>query len=143
MDIPAPKPAMVIRYAYLWADEHNSGREEGSKDRPAIIILAVSAGKQTEVLALPITHTPPSDPENALELPPATKARLGLDGERSWVVLSEVNRFAWPGPDLRPVSVQKDTCLYGFLPEGVFAAIRREFLKLRDRKRICVVPRTE
>ncbi len=134
---------MVIRYAYLWADEHNSGREEGSKDRQAVILLAVSAGKQTEVLALPITHTPPSDPEDALELPPATKARLGPDGERSWVVLSEVNRFAWPGLDLRPVSVQKDTCLYGFLPEGVFAAIRREFLKLRDQKRIRVVPRTE
>ncbi len=134
---------MVIRYAYLWADEHNSGREEGSKDRQAVILLAVSAGKQTEVLALPITHTPPSDPEDALELPPATKARLGLDSERSWVVLSEVNRFAWPGPDLRPVSVQKDTCLYGFLPEGVFASIRREFLKLRDQKRIRVVPRTE
>ena len=113
---------MVIRYAYLWADEHGAGREEGSKDRPAVILLAVSAGNQAEVLALPITHTPPSDPETALELPPATKARLGLDGERSWAVLTEVNRFAWPRPDLRPISPQKDTCLYGCLPEGVFCS---------------------
>jgi hypothetical protein len=134
---------MVIRYAYLWANEHDAGREEGSKDRPAAILLTVSAGKQTEVLALPITHSPPSHPEEAFELPPATKARLGLDGERSWVVLSEVNRFAWPGPDLRPTSLQRDTCLYGFLPEGVFAAIRRDFLRLRDKRQIRVVPRTE
>lgn len=133
---------MVIRYAYLWADEHQAGREEGSKDRPAAILMAVSAGKQSEVLALPITHTPPSNPEEAFELPPATKARLGLDGERSWVVLTEVNRFAWPGPDLRAVSPQIDTCLYGFLPEGIYAGIRRKFLNLRDMRRVRIVPRT-
>ncbi len=133
---------MVVRYAYLWADEHGAGREEGSKDRPAAILLAVSAGSQTEVLALPVTHTPPSNPEDAFELPPATKERLGLDGERSWVVLTEVNRFVWPGPDLRPVPVRGNTCLYGFLPEGIYAGIRREFLKLRDKRRVRIVPRT-
>jgi len=134
---------MVIRYAYLWADEHNVGREEGSKDRPAAILLAVSAGERTEVLALPITHTPPAHPEEAFELPPAIKARLGLDDEWSWVVLTEVNRFLWPRPDLRPVSPQKDTCLYGFLPEGVYAGIQRELLKLRNKKRIRIVLRTQ
>lgn len=135
---------MVIRYAYLWADEHDAGFEEGRKDRPAAILLAVAAeNKQIDVLTLPITHTPPSNPQDALELPVTTKARLGLDHERSWVVLTEVNRFAWPGPDLRPVSPQRDNCLYGFLPEGVFAAIRREFLKLHDKKRVRIVRRTE
>ena len=144
MDIPAPQPAMVIRYAYLWADEHDAGLEEGRKDRPAAIILTVATGgKQFEVLALPITHTPPSNPKDAVELPPSTKNRLGLDDERSWVVLTELNKFAWPGPDLRPVSPQKDTCLYGFLPQGVFAAIRREFLAHYDKKQLRVVPRTE
>ncbi len=134
---------MVVRYAYLWANEHDAGREEGSKDRPSAILLAAFAGEQAEMLALPITHTPPSQQEEAFELPPATRARLGLDGERSWVVLSEVSRFAWPGPDLRPVSPQRDTSLYGFLPEGVFAAIRRDFLELRDKGQVRVVRRTE
>jgi hypothetical protein len=39
------------------------------------------------VTVLPISHTPPADPELAVELPAATKRRLGLDDERSWVVL--------------------------------------------------------
>ena len=41
MDIPVPKPAQVIRYAYLWADEHEAGREEGSKNRPVAIVRKV------------------------------------------------------------------------------------------------------
>ena len=134
---------MVVRYSYLWANEQDGGREEGRKDRPAAILLATSAGKWIEVLALPITHTPPSNPKEAFELPPATKVRLGLDGERSWVVLTEVNWFVWPGPDLRRVSPQRDTCLYGFLPENIFGAIRHEFLKLRGERRVRIVPRTE
>lgn len=100
-------------------------------------------GKRIEVLALPITHTPPSNPEEAFELPPGTKARLGLDGERSWVVLTEVNRFIWPGPDLRRVSPQRDTCVYGFLPHNIIGVIRDEFLKLRGERRVRVVPRME
>lgn len=135
---------MVIRYAYLWADEHDAGLEEGRKDRPAAIILTVTgADQRTEVLALPITHTPPSNPRHAIELPRETKVRLGLDDERSWVVLTEVNRFSWPGPDLRQVSPAKDTCLHGFLPRGVFEAVRRGFLELYEDRQIRVVPRTE
>ena len=45
------------------------------------------------VTVLPISHTPPADPELAVELPAATKRRLGLDDERSWVVLTKANRF--------------------------------------------------
>ncbi|NJM33732.1 MAG: hypothetical protein HC850_02385, partial [Rhodomicrobium sp.] len=87
MDIPAPKPAMVIRYAYLWAEEHDAGLEEGRKDRPAAIILtAAGDGEQVEVLTLPITHTPPTNPKHAVELPPETKSRLGLDDERGLVL---------------------------------------------------------
>ena len=71
------------------------------------------------VTVLPITHTPPSDPALAIEVPHATKQRLGMDDERSWVVLAEANRFDWPGPDLRlmptgdPASVA-----YGLLPRS-------------------------
>jgi hypothetical protein len=32
----------------------------------------------------------------------ADKCCLGLDEPRSWVVLTEANRFPWPDPDLRP-----------------------------------------
>ena len=45
---------------------------------------------------------PPMDiTKRRIELPQQTKTRLGLDDERSWVIVSEANDFAWPGPDLR------------------------------------------
>ena len=95
---------MVIRYAYLWRSEHERGIEKGVKDRPCAVLLAVTndAGDQ-QVIVLPITHTPPSGPTVALEIPASTKRRLKLDDERSWIVLTEANRFTWPGPDLRPM----------------------------------------
>ncbi|ESX62755.1 hypothetical protein X759_34180 [Mesorhizobium sp. LSHC420B00] len=49
------------------------------------------------VRVLPITHTPPSGPNDAIEIPAAVKLRLRLDGERSWVVSTESNRFAVDG----------------------------------------------
>ncbi len=54
------------------------------------------------VVCVPITHTPPSDPADAVEIPPALKAHLGLDDLPSWIVVTETNDFLWPGPDLRP-----------------------------------------
>jgi hypothetical protein len=48
-------------------------------------------------LVCPVTHSPPSDPGDAIEIPPATKRRLGLDDERSWIVLTESNRFVCQG----------------------------------------------
>ena len=41
MPIPNPEPGLVISYAYLWHHEHQAGREEGQKDRPSVIVLAV------------------------------------------------------------------------------------------------------
>jgi hypothetical protein len=41
MPIPNPEPGLVISYAYLWHGEHQAGREEGIKDRPSVIVLAV------------------------------------------------------------------------------------------------------
>jgi hypothetical protein len=87
------------------------------------------------VRVLPVTHTPPNNPADALEIPLATKERLGLDGERSWVVLSEANDFIWPGPDLRPVpGSDPSTVAYGFLPPG-FTRVLRERLERRWRER--------
>jgi len=53
---------MVICYAYLWHSEHEQGREEGVKDRPCAVLLAVAddAGEQ-KVIVLPIKHKPPRD----------------------------------------------------------------------------------
>lgn len=144
MSFPAPYPGLVIRYAYLWKREYDLGREEGSKDRPCAIVMAVvdQVGDQ-EVLVLPITHTPPSNPADAIEIPAATGKRLHLDSERSWIVISEANEFVWPGPDLRVLPGRDESSIaYGTLPPRFFSFIRDRFLE-RDRRenpRACHVP---
>lgn len=126
MDIPTPVPGLVIRYAYLWADEHEAGREEGAKDRTAAVVAAhTDRNGQLVVVVLPVTRSAPSDPAEAIEIPPDTKRRLGLDGDRSWIVLTEMNVFPWPGPDVRPVTGKGPSSIsYGqlratsFMPSG-------------------------
>ncbi|MEI9853142.1 MAG: hypothetical protein WDN24_22445 [Sphingomonas sp.] len=68
---------------------------------------------------LPITHSPPADRDLAVELPAATKHRLGLDDARSWIVTHEYNRFTWPGPDIRPDAGGE--AVIGMLPAGLIA----------------------
>ena len=41
MSLPKPEPGLVIRYSYLWHAGHRQGREEGVKDRPRAIVLAI------------------------------------------------------------------------------------------------------
>jgi hypothetical protein len=72
------------------------------------------------------------------------KARLGLDGERSWVVVSEANVFAWPGPDLRFIPGKApDSAAYGFLPPGLFRVVRDRFLAVDRQRKAALVTRTE
>jgi hypothetical protein len=142
---PSPVPGLVIRYSYLRATEHARRQEEGAKDRPCAVVLVVAAEADDPVVTvLPITHTPPSDPHLAIEIPAITKRRLGLDDARSWVVLTEANRFVWPGPDLRP-SVPGDTAsvAYGLLPYRLFEEIRRRFIEAVRVRRARTIPRTE
>jgi hypothetical protein len=127
--IAPPQPGMVISYAYLWRAEHEQGRDEGVKNRPAVIVLAAKDHEgDTIVIVAPITHSAPSNAENAIEIPTATKTRLGLDSERSWVVVSEVNRFVWPGPDLAPVPGDPRRFEYGFLPPRFFKKVTSQIV---------------
>jgi hypothetical protein len=145
MPLPAPEPGLVIRYGYLWYSEYEQGREDGDKDRPcAIILTTVNELGETLVTALPVTHTPPRIADDAVELPLAVKHRLGLDDARSWVVVSELNRFVWPGPDLRPVPpIEAGRFDYGLLPPGLFRTIRERFLARARAQRVWSVRRTE
>ena len=120
----------IFRYSYLWDWQHREGREEGDKDRPCLVlaVVMVTEAGTPVVRVLPITHTPPADPGDAIEIPAALKNRLRLDHERSWIVLTESNRFVWPGPDLR--SVDSDAGYYGALTPGLFAEVKRRFVAI-------------
>ncbi len=145
MTVQLPKAGEVIRYAYLWHEEFESGQEEGLKDRPCAVVMSLLAQDgDTRLIVLPITHSPPAKGSNAVEIPADTKRRLGLDDARSWIVLDEANRFTWPGPDIRPFDSPKGrTISYGFLPPGLFAIVRDRFLALDAARQTQQVPRTE
>ena len=139
--IPDPQPGLVISYAYLWQREAAQGRDEGTKYRPAVVVLAVESddahGKT--VLVAPITHHQPDSPAVAVEMPPQTKRRLGLDADPSWVIVSEVNRFEWPGPDLLPVAPGQ--WAYGLLPAGLFRTVRDRLLERVSKRKLAQVRR--
>jgi hypothetical protein len=145
MSWPVPQPGLVIRYAYLWESEARAGKEEGVKDRPCAIVFALLRdGDAPIVRVLPITHAAPADPADALEIPLATKQRLGLDSERSWVVLTEANDFIWPGPDLRPaVGGDPSSVAYGMLPPGFMKTLRARLIERWRAERVRAVGRTE
>lgn len=78
-----------------------------------------------------------------MKSPPAVKARLGLDHERSWIICSEVNQFKWPGPDIRRIARNSDAYDYGFLPPKLFAQIQHKIELLASKRKLAVVMRTD
>ena len=55
-----PKPTDVLSYVYLWAREAAEGRDEGSKERPVVVVIATEKREdETELLVAPVTTRPP------------------------------------------------------------------------------------
>lgn len=134
MPIPTPLPGLVIRYSYLWHRDWIKGQDEGRKDRPCAIVVAMtdnSPGK-TRVLVLPITHSQPENAAHAIEIPAAVKRHLQLDDQRSWILIDEWNEFGWPGPDLRHITGSAGSFAFGMLPPRLFADIRNRFIALYE-----------
>jgi hypothetical protein len=113
----------------LWRREHQAGQEEGRKDRPSVIVLAVERQPDDAILVtvLPITHSAPVDPAAAIEIPAPIKRHLGLDDARSWIIVEEGNEFDWPGYDLRKIP-GGDRYDYGLLPPRFFARVLVAFV---------------
>jgi hypothetical protein len=128
----APKPGFVIRYFYDWSPTGEAMSPSAEKERPAVIILTVRKSEERILVRVaPITHRQPDDMTRAIEIPPLTKTRLALDGERSWVILDHMNEFVWPGPDVRPVPGREPaTIYYGPLPPALHDAMKHKLLGL-------------
>lgn len=138
MPLPKPEPGLVIAYEYLWRHEHEAGRHQGSNVRPCAIIVAVEkrAGT-TEVVVAPITHLEPMPPSEGMEIPLKVKQHLGLDDERSWIIVTDLNAFVWPGYDVRPVpNSASGEFAYGFLPPKLHAAVVRRIAALSRTARV-------
>jgi hypothetical protein len=142
MPIPTPEPGLIISYAYVWDHEAQGGQEEGRKDRPCVIAVAVERRQDGETLVtvLPVTHRAPEDAMAVVEIPHAVKQQLGLDDDRSWVVVSEGDQFVWPGYDLRKVR-STDRYDYGYLPPRVFRDVLAAFWAWHKAHRVKLTPR--
>jgi len=96
----------------------------------------------TLVTVVPITHSQPKNADDGIEIPQETKKRLGLDQARSWIMISELNRFVWPGPDLRPISRDEpERFAYGVLPPKLFRLLRDKLIINAKKSRVKTVVR--
>ncbi|WOI08940.1 hypothetical protein [Thalassospira lucentensis] len=137
MPLPEPVPGRVIRYNFLWSDEARAGALEGKKDRPVVIVLAKKQENDDKlVFVTPITHSTPDDPERALPLPRKTALRLGLDEEPAWIIIGELNKFIWSGPDIRPLPDAKDVWTYGDIPQQLFVDIQMAITRCQTHKKL-------
>lgn len=126
MPLPTPEPGLVVNFRFLWKHEHAAGAEEGRKDRPCAVILAVTSVRGVmEVVVAPMTHTKPVAPSEGIPVPPAVKRHLGLDDAQSWIIVTDLNVFTWPGYDLRPrPNTDPPRYDYGKIPPRLYEAVR-------------------
>lgn len=135
-----PEVGLLIRHMYLWRDEARQGREVSRKARPCLIVhVRENEYQESEVYIVPVTHTEPSSRTEAIEIPLITKQRLRLDDDRSLLILTEVNRFIWVGPDVRKTQANESS--YGFLPSGLVKDVITQFKRNAINRRLGVVDR--
>jgi hypothetical protein len=130
---------------HIFGQTNKRGREEGSKDRPALVLAlsVVRDNGQLRVLVLAITHVEPKRVSDAIALPLDAKRDLGLDDVPSWIVTTEANSFIWPGPDIRPVPGRTPfSPFYGRVPAALLIEVARSYLANRNRQRARIVGRS-
>ena len=124
MPLPRPEPGLVLSYGYLWKWQDEMGDDTGEKNRPCVIVLSTeNIDGDTVVMVVPVTSRQPRPDRGSVEIPAKVQAHLGLDGERCWVIVDEVNKFIWPGPDLSQIPGQPGKFHYGFIPPKLYKKI--------------------
>ena len=120
---------MVLSYNYLRKRQEKKGHEKGEKARPCVIILATETSTgETVVTVVPVTSSLPKTNRATVAIPPKVKQHFGLDMAPAWAIVDEVNRFTWPGPDLRQIHGQPGHFHYGFIPPRLFTKIKAVLL---------------
>jgi len=60
-------------------------------------------------------------------MPASTCARLGLDDQSPcWIIMTEMDQFVWPGPDLRKTPAGEPS--FGLIPGELFKKVRAQLL---------------
>lgn len=107
-----------------------------------VVVARIDQAADTLILAAPVTHAAPPNDAEAIEIPANVRKQLGLDRDQSWIMVNELNRFIWPGPDIRPAP-GRETPLYDALPDWLFERVREGILRQNSSGRLKVTKRTE
>ena len=108
-----------------------------------MVVATQKMNDGVQLLVVPVTHTGPEEDDDAVEMPRSVKRNLSLDDARSWIVVTELNRFAWPGPDVRPVPAGDGTPLYGAIPAWLFERVRDRVVALAKGNALRITKRSE
>ncbi len=143
MPLPKPEPGLVLSYDYLWKWQDEAGGDTGDKSRPCVIVLAAENNDgDTIVTVVPVTSQQPRSGRGSVEIPAQVQAHLGLHGKQSWVVIDEVNKFVWPGPDLAQIPGRPGSFHYGFIPPKLYKNIIAGCTDIAKAHRLKSVTRT-
>jgi hypothetical protein len=109
-----------------------------------VVLAARKRSHGTELLVVPVTTREPRRGDEAIEMPARVRQHLGLTDERCWIIVNELNRFTWPGPDIRPVRREGDVNpRYGAIPARLFDQARAKLAEVAQAGRLKVTKRTE
>jgi hypothetical protein len=106
-----------------------------------VVVARIEEAAGLLILVAPVTQTAPEKTGDIIEIPSNVKKQLGLDEDRSWIVVTELNRFIWPGPDIRPLP-ETGAPFYDALPDWLFERVRDGVLQQSARGRLRVTKRT-
>lgn len=122
----------MIGYHYLWKREADLGREEGAKPRPVMVLATQAVSGGQKVWVVPFTTKAPGQASDAVAIPSAVLRMLGLRDGPSWVMVSELNVFGWPGPDLAKLGHGADAdFVLGRVPPKLYERIKSRLLEVQ------------
>ena len=108
-----------------------------------VVIARKAVEGGTELLVVPITTQQPRNLADGFEVPTRVKAHLGLDAERCWIMVTELNRFLWPGPDIRLVGRgPAATPFYGYIPQQLFDSVLAAIVARAKTGRVAITKRS-
>ena len=108
-----------------------------------MVVATEKRAHGTQLLVVPVTTRAPRAGDSSVEIPARVRHHLGLD-ERCWIVADEVNRFTWPGPDVRPMRRGGDVDpRYGAIPGRLFEQLRQRLEQAARSGRLRVTKLTE
>jgi mRNA-degrading endonuclease toxin of MazEF toxin-antitoxin module len=121
-----PTAGLVVRYDYLWKREFLGNKSEGAKNRPCAVVVPMTVGPDNilRVILAAITHSPPQNASDAIEIPLSAKRAIGLDSVPSWIVVDEVNIVDWTDAGFVPAT--DESWNYGYLPKQLVSKVINE-----------------